>query len=80
MFQNLLVITADQDIVPFDKNTFKVRRILVEKRQRTLLNQRIKTYHKLVPKSLLIFLPFAISERSLEDQQLYYLQIKRTAL
>lgn len=58
MFQNLLLITADQDIVPFDKNTFKVRQILVEKRQRTLLNQRIKTYHKLVPKSFLIFLPF----------------------
>ena len=31
MFQNLLVITADQDIVPFDKNTFKVRQILIGK-------------------------------------------------
>lgn len=80
MFQNLHVIAAYPDIVPFDKNTFKVRQLLIGKGQRTQLNQRIKTYHELVLKSLLNFLPFAISERSLEDQQLYYLQIKRTAL
>lgn len=31
MFQNFHVIAAYQDIVPFDKNTFKIRQLLIGK-------------------------------------------------